>query len=151
VKSTEKLDAVLSYFVVKEPPRAHFDEIIKSLSEKIPVVDLFPIIDKLIKDLYIQKYIDQLEQAQRFFKEGEMPANYTVEYYIITFEGKLFFELGGYTEDEKRERIKLNKESEKLELDIKLKKWQVNIFWWLFAMSIISFLYTIIEVLSKFI
>ena len=101
MKDIQKLDAILSLLSLHNDKRGMHNMQIKELlkHDKIDLPDtiLTEILFKLVKDGYLRIEIDDAPIGVQIIKD--------VNYYLITFDGLIFTQKGGYKSDARRKKV----------------------------------------------
>lgn len=139
-----KLDVVLMFLYVKSSFIISLEEIQTGVFDQIKSdqVEISLILKKLLKDEYIEKQ----EVTEQKDKHLLKPTEYTVTYYNINFNGKIFLKQGAYTLEDVRFREQ-NKKLETLKFDqIKRDEFLKILTIWIAAGAIVASLYYSIEI-----
>jgi hypothetical protein len=101
IKARQQLDTVLKYlYDKKDEARAIDYDIIRSDKDLLKITDNQSELERMILKLRDDKYIQMYPDYPRFADGKQDMRNGLLTYCSITFDGRLFYESGGYTQEE---------------------------------------------------
>lgn len=139
----EKADAVLS--VLNKRHSFSLSEIDKELDKAgkgIYEDYIFPILDKLIKDGFVKAEPQLDDDGEPFY----FKMKHIVCKYDITFEGDLFFEMGGYQGELSRATSEMQRRKAVESIQLSSTKWMLRINFGLLIVGAIAAYYYSLEI-----